>query len=370
MTLPAAGIAVGDLDFHIAAVIDKEPLKSKINTAFELRQYTALNMMRKKKATLVLNTNWTERIELGPDGGINRHDAFQKVDYAIDDNFHTVSVAMKGYHKNWVIDEKEEAASPTGNSDQAYARAVYKLADARRLRCFRGIVRGIENDFWTNISSTSASGLNRMLPVQYWFPKRVVGVTTTGHIGDTVTAVDATTTTTVGGIDCNDADTNGLWDSYINVFNDGNSMSSITDALDEAMLDLDFRPPSDVSAFVDGPQMMMALYTGRQNYIRMKQVARAGGDALGLEISGNNELTFNKYPVHHVPLLDSDTDLPIYLINWNNFEFGVRKDWFLTERGPTRLPDRPTTRGVDIFLDCQTRCTNRRMGGGVVHLAN
>lgn len=101
----------------------------------------------------------------------------------------------------------------------------------------------------------------------------------------------------------------------------------------------------------------MNLYT-RQQFERQ---AHNQNDNVGNDLATyDGETYFNRVPLDWIPQLDSDTDNPVYGIDWSNLYFVFLEDEYLVEDKAIILPNHRSVIGAKIYLTCNTRCTNRR----------
>lgn len=88
---------------------------------------------------------------------------------------------------------------------------------------------------------------------------------------------------------------------------------------------------------------------------------------IGYDLGGRNG-TFNSTPLTYAPYLDSDTDNPLYFIDWKYIQLGVLAGWENNITKPYMVQGMHNVRRVDMDATMQMICTNLRRQG-VLHQA-
>lgn len=130
--------------------------------------------------------------------------------------------------------------------------------------------------------------------------------------------------------------------------------------LREATTKTGFKPPVDHASYARG-KARRGLYTNYNVISAMEEVGEAQNENLGRDLASmDGQIMFRRTPVTYVPHLDSDTDDPIYGIDWSEFSFVFLKGEYLREDPPEKAPEQHTVYKGHIDLTWNTRCTNRR----------
>ena len=107
--------------------------------------------------------------------------------------------------------------------------------------------------------------------------------------------------------------------------------------------------------------MKNGVYTNDSVIGIMEELLEAQNMNLGNDLASKDGRTlFKGTPVQYVPKLDSDTQNPIYLLDWKWLAIGVLAGWENNLLPPYMVPGKHTVRRVDLDCSMNMACTNRR----------
>jgi hypothetical protein len=235
-----------------------------------------------------------------------------------------------------------------------------KLLESKRLDGMVSLAELLEERAWASPDSATDDLNPRGLP--YWLSKTDTGVADNagGFNGKTVTYGDASTSTSIGGIDAN---TESRWRSY--TANYATINSTFTARLRKAFHATQFKSPMTVRDLQQGPLSKYKIYMGLDNITNYEEaVAGKNVDNLGSDLGKfHGVTTFNRVPIVYAPVLDADADAPIYGVNHSKFFPIVQSGDWMRESEP--MKDVEMHNVIVTFIDgsYQFFCTNRRHAG-------
>lgn len=250
---------------------------------------------------------------------------------------------------NWAMDRREVVMNGS-------ARRIVDLMKTRRHAAFVSAVKKFEKAFWTLPASTNTTD---PYGVPYWVVK-----TATDAASDTTNRGFNGTTpsgyTTVGGLS---PTTYPAWRNY----GDAYTAISVDDLIPkwERMADfIEFKPAvSDgTPTFNTGDDY--GWFTTYKVYQGVKQILKGQNEDLGFDLDPmDGKPTFRRGKVEWVPQLDTDTDDPVYGLNFGEFKTaGLRGEWLKETVIPVRNDQHTvSSQHVDCSLQFLTR--NRRCHG-------
>jgi hypothetical protein len=223
---------------------------------------------------------------------------------------------------------------------------IVELLKARRIDGLISLAALMETNFWRKPSSSS----DELAPygVAYWIVKN----NTEGFNG---------------GIPSGFSDVAGLspttyprwknWTAqYTNVTKD-----DLIRKWRKAATFTDFEPPVDGIPSYDtgnGP----GFFTNYDVLGTLEETLESQNDNLGPDIaSQDGKVLFRRTPVTWVPVLEDDTDDPVYGIAFKSFRPVFLKGEFLKEDGPAKVAGQHTTFAVHLDCTYNFECRNRRL---------
>jgi hypothetical protein len=223
------------------------------------------------------------------------------------------------------------------------------MVKTQRAGAFLDAIKLLESQWFG--APTSSADLDNMWGLFYWIVKN----DTTGYTGDVPAGF-----TTVGGL------THANWKNYSAQY------STINDADFMAKLNAMFRKTHFVSPLGNEDMAKQirdqyAIYLSEDTLVGMEILAKAQNTNIGNDVAAYMGGTVYKgLPLKWAPALDTDTEDPLYLINWDTFKTYVLTGEFFREAAPKEIPNQHRTIAVDIDLTANFVCIDRRRNG-VLH---
>lgn len=250
------------------------------------------------------------------------------------DNMKTATMGWKRCTHNYAYDEAELSMN-AGES------RILDIMKSRKFYAWLKVAEKLETQFWRTPGSTD--DINGI-------PYHVVKNATTGFNG---------------GHASGQSDWCGLSrTTYTNLKNytadiDEISKDDAIDKMSDAMDLTYFMPPVEYQAYSTARDY--GIYTTRVNRRKLKRLAESQNDNLGIDLDPySDRITFRRVPIEWVPILENDSDAPIYGINWSTLHAAILTSWFMREKGPKEVNLQHTTFVFFIDLIMNLECWSPR----------
>ena len=103
------------------------------------------------------------------------------------------------------------------------------------------------------------------------------------------------------------------------------------------------------------------IYTTTDVVVAMEEILEAQNMNLGNDLASKDGKTlFKGNPVYNVPMLDSDAEAPVYMLDWSTLGMGVLSGWDKRVSAPKEDADRHNVRNVFLDASMAFVCTNLR----------
>lgn len=162
-----------------------------------------------------------------------------------------------------------------------------------------------------------------------------------------------------------DSDTYTGYKNYVHGYTAA-TRDDLVEEMREAQLLLDFMAPGVGEPSLPGANMpaRYAIVTNRTRFRNLERVAEDNNMNLGwgLDMKDGAPRFYGNQIVWD-PLLDAETDHPVYFIDWNSFQLCKLRGYWGNQVGPRNLENQPMVWAVDINFSFQCRATNRRSLG-------
>jgi len=209
--------------------------------------------------------------------------------------------------------------------------------------------------------------------IPYWLNKADTDTTDGGFVGQTIRYRDGSIGTTAAGLD---ASANVKWKNYADIYTTVDN--SLLKKFRSGIRLTQFRPPSFIRNPGTDTETDRVIYTSGAVYDSLgdlldkrddnnKPVDLMGG--VKVRINDNGVPFVNGHPIVYIPLLDDDTDVPIYAVDWRKIKAVVQDGYWMEEGPPMKSPTQHTTLVVFVDGRCCIMCINRRTAGFVLHKA-
>lgn len=272
---------------------------------------------------------------------------FNQDSIAITDTMITGSVPWRHTEGGYAFDVGEDAINEG-------AEAIVDLVKSRRDEMWDDMAKLLES----TVASKPATSADNVTP--YGLGMYIVKNASEGWNGGNPSGFTSGT----AGID---ADTYDGWNNYTGTY------SAVTKAdfiakVKRAIRKCNFVPPVRSQIPEYNNNWGWSLYTCNDVYESCLQLLETSNDKI-TDLAGYNECIISGIPLEWWPQLDSDSDDPVYGVNWNHMEFAVLGDKdaksgkrvaTFKESAPRKSPLMHNV--VEVFADLrwQLVCRNRR----------
>ena len=349
------GIKNSQLADLIATTLPDLP-KNRFEVAFDYENYEVCNRwFREDRVDVDGGTHIERNIMLDDSGNARYVRLFQTSSINVADVQKKITIPWCQLETHWSMERREVLRNRNN------AKGFIKLIKSRRVDGMISLANLIEQRAWKTPQNANDDLYPFGLP--YWICMANAGVTGEGFIGQTARFQDGSTTTVIAGMD---AAAHDKWRNYAATYTTFNA--TVIKKMRKLFTAIQFKQPMLVKDLEQGPLSNYRIYMGLDEVTEFETMAEAQNDNLGPDLAKfQGVTTFRRVPVVYIPLLDDDQYDPIYFINHNKFYPVVQEDDWLVESEP--MSDRLQHNVITTFVDGshQFLCTNRRVGGGVLH---
>lgn len=219
---------------------------------------------------------------------------------------------------------------------------------------------------------TPSNSTDKLYPygVPYYLNKLNAAVTTGGFSGQTIRYGSGTGTVCAG----LDAATNEKWRNYADVYTTVDN--ALLKKFRKAFRLTRYFPPRLIRNPGDDALSDRVIYAAGDEYDALADLADKRDDnngpadlmgAVRIRIDQRGIPFINGHPLVFVPVLDSDTDHPIYAVDWAKLQVVVQDGYWMKEKEPMQSPTQHTVYVVYVDGRCCILCINRRTAGFVLH---
>lgn len=283
------------------------------DAAQQLQRFPAFTQLMRKNRTQQygdgIGINWQVGVSAGAEARMAGFYAKDIVNQG--DNLKTATLGWKRVTHNYAYDEAELSMN-MGES------RILDIMKHRKFYAWLKVAEKVEYQLWRNPSSND--DINGI-------PYHVVKNATTGFNGG-----HAPGQSDWCGLSRNEFPTLKNYTADLDEISKDDCIDKISDALDLT----NFVAPVDYPAYSTARDY--GMYTTRVNRRKLKRLAETQNDNLGIDLDPyNDRITIRRIPIEWVPLLDNDTDAPLYGINWSVMHAAVLTSWFMREKGPKEV---------------------------------
>jgi len=251
----------------------------------------------------------------------------------------TMNVGWKRTSTNYAY-ERRELIENRGASQ------IVDIIKSRRAACLIGLAEHLETQGWS--APTSATDVANWFGIPYWFP---TDITASGSFD---TSNPSFASTGRGGL--NHANWGHWVDSYTNV-----TKGDCLPKMRTAYRKIGFKSPVNIRDFRRGNGDNYRIYVNESVLQDFENIGEAQNETLGKDLASmDGQMVFRKNPVVWVPKLDSDTNNPIYMLNFAFLHFVALNGDFLRESEPDKAADSHNIWVVFVDLSANMICTDLR----------
>lgn len=309
--------------------------------ASSLTDYVALpNVLQKYKAQYQSGTGIQWNVMYAQSEAAKNVGLYESDNVNIADVMTTANIPWRHCSTNYAFERREIQM----NADPA---RIVELVKIRRADAMISMAELMETNLWSAPSASSDSLKPYGIP--YWIVPATSGE---GFNGKNPSGFSDS-----AGIN-SDLEKFSGWRNYNALYSNINK-TDLVRKWRKAAVFTNFKSPVPHASYNTGNNY--GYYTNYDVIGRLEEVLEAQNDNLGNDIaSKDGVLTFRQNPVQYVPKLDSETNDPVYGINWGVLKPVFLSGEYLREEGPTTVPGQHTT--SQVFVDCTLNymCTDRR----------
>ena len=256
------------------------------------------------------------------------------------------SIKWRKLTANWTWDLEEQSVN-SGSAEQ-----MYDYVALQRLSMEEALVEEMEEAFVKKPTDSNDDTSPMGLP--YWYVKHA----TTGFYGGNPAGFSAG----AGNIN---ATTYDRWRNYTGTYQNI-SAADLLLSLRKAFRKTSFKAPVPVAGQIAGG-LTRDILTNDDVILELEELLRTQNENLGVDlVRWVDRVILNGFMVTSMPILNADTEDPVYFVSWDALKLMVHGEWWMKETPPLRHPEfhnRFTT-----FSDTRYNwvCKNRRTGG-VLH---
>ncbi len=112
------------------------------------------------------------------------------------------------------------------------------------------------------------------------------------------------------------------------------------------------------------------IYTCDSIIGTMEEILESQNMNLGNDLASKDGKTlFKSTPIVYAPLLDNDSDNPVYMVDWKYLTLGMMAGWAEHVTRPQQVPNKHTVRAVYLDSGVNMACTNLRTQAVIVKAA-
>lgn len=300
---------IGDL---LASVYNDVPLKKWVDIAQTYNSYIVMPTLLKRKKMIASGPQMDYKIQTGYNDTSRQTKLFQADDLSRSDYLITATVPWTHYDTHTVYDEREWASKLPNYSNQD----ILDYMEVQDHAMIMGSFDHFEEQFFGR--PTDANDDLNSWGLKYWLTRHITGTSdsATGGLnggpafGSTVAGINTTTY----------ENWNNRTFKYTNV-----TVGDLITRLGGAMDYCDFGRPRAFNS-VDGNTPDWKIWMGNTEFTSFKTLAKAQNEDIGADLDAfHNRVMFRGAKVEWVPILDDDTDDPVFVVDLSTFDFKVQK---------------------------------------------
>lgn len=308
----------------------------------DITRYEVLPRLLKKDKVMFRGGDFIRHNVMLNDSDVARQVGLYDVDKVnVPDLLTHIRVDWRHTTWNWAW-ERREALMQRGPHE------IVNLIRARRTGAMGSLVKHMEKLFWN--APTDPNDLLDPLGVPYWITDRsAAGAGFVSDLYGSHTAIGNLSPTT-----------NEAWRNYGATYTLIDEDDFLKKARD-AYRDIFFETPLDVRDYRRGRGQSYRCYAGSTLIDALGSIARASNDDLGAELAEfDGTTTFKRHPIIYVPKLNSKTNQPFYMINFDYFYIVCLQGDYMHEEGAMRAPWQHTAVVVHADMTWAILCDDRR----------
>lgn len=310
--------------------------------SYNLQEYSGLpNLLRKKKIAFEDGLQHEFQVMVADSGAAENVELYQELSVGVPDVMKKGTVPIRHTNTKWAYDDREVKM----NSGQAQVNSIVKV---RRHASMVALTKLMENDLW----SKPASSADETTP---WGIKMSI-------VWETSTTVALTGGNPTGfssgyaGLDSATYDQWQNWSSTYALLDQNDGIAKMR----ESLVKSGFKAPVAHPDYQQGPSARM-IHLNYDSLAALENAARQQNDNLGFDVaSTDGQTTFRRIPLTYTPQLDSDTQDPIYGIDWSYMYPVFLSGFWMKEHPPIQWDKNPNVHWCHLDLSWNIVNKDRR----------
>jgi hypothetical protein len=332
-------------DIDDAVLLTQEKLVSRgafLDLQTDLTDHVAVRELWKgRKKKFDGGNDWEFQAQVDHNHSARTVGLFETDGTSLTDTMITGQVRPRHINANYIYDQREPAFQRGGVQ-------IVDLIKTRYVGMMVSLYELMETILWSK--PTSSADKKTPFGVAYWVTKGTsgqegfYGLNPTGF-SDGKAGISAST-----------------YDRWANYFADYAAISKedLVRKMRKAHRQTQFRSPVSHSEPTVGP-MGNGIYTTDAVIGIMEELLEAQNMNLGNDLASRDGRTlFKGTPVTYAPKLDTDTENPIYMLDWKWLSVGILAGWENQLTKPYMVPNKHLVRRVDLDCTLNMICTNLR----------
>ncbi len=308
--------------------------------ATKIQNYEVMGrIMKRDKIGFQSGTAIQHNIMVDDSGSAKQTTLFAKDVVNIPDVMQNIVVPWRHTTGNWGW-ERREMLMNRGRAK------IVSLSKVRRTASMISVAAKMEHEFWTAPSGSSDTDI---YGVPYWCPR--------------ATGTPAFNASHLSGF----SDTGGLsktdfprWRNWAGGYTNVTKTDLIT-KMRTAIRKCQFKPPVDIPDYRKGSGARYRIYCNETTIQKLEDLGEAQNENLGRDLAPmDGKMAFRSFPVVWVPQYDSDTDNPVYGLDFNFIHPVFLKGDYLRESEPAKAPESHNTFVVHVDLTWNVLCDSIR----------
>ena len=314
----------------------------------DIQQFHALPQMLQEERVQFDSGRGSEWNVMVDDSGAARHvGLFSEDQVNVSDVWVRASIDFRQTETSYAFDRGEIAR----NRDPA---KLVDLIGGRRADSMISLAKLLETTWWGKPSG-SGDDITPM-GIKFWIVKSVTGTSAAAGAGGFNGTNPAGFAAGAGNIS---STTFPNWANWAHQYTDV-TVDDLIRKMRKAFAFTGFITPVPHPDYSRGEDRYV-IYCPYDELAEMEILAEKRNDNLKSELAHfNGQTTFRGNPIRWVPQLDSDSDNPIYFINWAVFFPIFLEGEYLVETPPAPAPNQHRVMQTFVDMTWNSRCTNRR----------
>ena len=315
--------------------------------AAQYQQYTFSEVLKKDKMKIGHGTAINEKVVVSTGGAARRTGLGQKDNVNIGAVLQEINVPFRRYDTHAAHEIREMLE----NRDESQLADIIKVRDDMAMLDLWEL---LEEDYWS--TPADSNDKEKMWGVPFWIQKAKTGYATDepfGFLGGNPGGFS-------GGAGGLDVATYPNWRNGCFKYTDI-SHSDFSEAMCDTFRHINFKSPVSEKGYMSSTGRRYRIFTNARVLRRLETLMKGSNDNLGADFAKYmNQVVFKGLMIQWVPLLDSDTDDPVYMVDTDvMYPVVLRGDDFRRSK-PRPAADQHNVMVQFIDLSVNTVCRNRR----------